>query len=260
MTHICRTRRLGDSIHAYAVMLARAEQGGEPLFRAYTPFAELFAGGPLRVQADHRGSQWQAASREAFRGPQHDVHVRDSMAQAAGLASVAAAELQVRGGPVHDQPYLVVCPDAGVRYKEWRPERWGALIEQLLHGGFQVIICGMPGRRKIPAPAQARHVDLAIIPLAGALARAQALIGPDSGPVHLADALGTPAIGLYAATSTITYGPYRDSRWCVDRYPAECLAGAAHDTARHVLGHAMDAIEVDDVVRALTQALVRSER
>ncbi|MGH8309266.1 MAG: glycosyltransferase family 9 protein, partial [Steroidobacteraceae bacterium] len=51
------------------------------------------------------------------------------------------------------------------------------------------------------------------------LARATALVAPDSGPVHMATMVGTPVIGLYAATNPARSGPYLSRRWCVDAYP-----------------------------------------
>jgi heptosyltransferase I len=51
------------------------------------------------------------------------------------------------------------------------------------------------------------------------LARATVLVTPDSGPAHMATMVGTPVIGLYAATNPARSGPYLSRRWCVDAYP-----------------------------------------
>jgi hypothetical protein len=50
------------------------------------------------------------------------------------------------------------------------------------------------------------------------LARATALLTPDSGPAHMATMVDTPVLGLYAATNPARSGPYRARQWCVDRY------------------------------------------
>ena len=50
------------------------------------------------------------------------------------------------------------------------------------------------------------------------LARADLLVTPDSGPMHIANAMGTKVLGLHAATNPHRSGPYSDRRWCVDRY------------------------------------------
>ena len=55
------------------------------------------------------------------------------------------------------------------------------------------------------------------------LQRAKALLSPDSGPAHMATTVGTPVIGLYAATNPARTGPYYIRAWCVDRYDAAAL-------------------------------------
>ena len=44
------------------------------------------------------------------------------------------------------------------------------------------------------------------------------LLTPDSGPAHMAGMVGTPVIGLYAATNPARSGPYLSREWCVDRF------------------------------------------
>lgn len=51
------------------------------------------------------------------------------------------------------------------------------------------------------------------------LQRGACLIAPDSGPAHLAAALGTPVVGLYAATWSRRSGPLGSLEHCVDRFP-----------------------------------------
>src|SRR6187402_246525 len=71
------TTRLGTTIHAYAVT---ASLPRITAFRCYARFASVFAGGAVPVMADHRATRWKGS----FAGPQHDEHVRDTMAMAAG--------------------------------------------------------------------------------------------------------------------------------------------------------------------------------
>lgn len=54
--------------------------------------------------------------------------------------------------------------------------------------------------------------------LAGLLAHATCLISPDSGPVHLANALGTPVVGLYAVAPSKLSGPYDFQHLTFDKY------------------------------------------
>jgi heptosyltransferase I len=50
------------------------------------------------------------------------------------------------------------------------------------------------------------------------LQQATVVVSPDSGPAHLASAVGTPVIGLYAATPSKRSGPYNSLELCVDQY------------------------------------------
>ena len=59
------------------------------------------------------------------------------------------------------------------------------------------------------------------------LSRATVLLTPDSGPAHMATMVGTPVIGLYAATNPERSGPYLSRKWCVDAYPEAARRFAA---------------------------------
>ena len=50
------------------------------------------------------------------------------------------------------------------------------------------------------------------------LQRATVVLSPDSGPAHIASAIGTPVLGLYAATPSRRSGPYNSLDLCVDKY------------------------------------------
>jgi len=94
--------------------------------------------------------------------------------------------------------------------------------------GMRVILAGGPSalERDIGAAVErAAHAKLinqigrdTLPQLLALLGRARALISPDSGPVHMATMVGTPVIGLYAATNPERSGPYFSRRWCVNAY------------------------------------------
>jgi hypothetical protein len=240
------TRQLGGSIHAFAVMSALNRPTP---FQAYTPFARLFSRGPLTVEPHDRGTAWEAPHANSFTGPVHGEHARDTMHRAAGgQGPVARPTLAIPRIPRPTAPYIVICPDAAQPYKEWPRERWAPLIEHQLPKGFDIVVCGQPGREPILAPAHVTFKDVGVTELAALLAGAHCLVSPDSGQVHLADALGTPVVGLYAATSATTYGPYRNRAHCVDRHAEIFPAQIAYDSSRHLVGTAMLAIDVDHVV------------
>lgn len=88
------------------------------------------------------------------------------------------------------------------------------------------------------------------------LERADLVLSPDSGPVHIANAVGTRVLGLYACTDPQRSGPYSDLRWSVDRYPlaARTFMGKPADRLRWGTKierpGAMALIEVDAVIAA----------
>jgi heptosyltransferase I len=81
------------------------------------------------------------------------------------------------------------------------------------------------------------------------LARANLVVTPDSGPMHIANAMGSKVLGLHAASNPRRSGPYSDVRYCVDRYDA---------AARKFLGKPAEAlkwgtkIEFDEVMALIT--------
>jgi heptosyltransferase I len=118
--------------------------------------------------------------------------------------------------------------------RNWRPEYYAAVADHAARvHGMRVILCGGPGAQErrmadaiVAAAAQplVDQVGKDTLPrLLALLARADVLLAPDSGPVHMATAVGTPVIGLYAATNVARSGPYFSRASCVDRY-----AEAAH--------------------------------
>jgi heptosyltransferase I len=93
------------------------------------------------------------------------------------------------------------------------------------------------------------------------LDRAELLICPDSGPAHMATAVGTPVIGLYATSNRMRTGPYLSQRWVVDHYPDAVRKefGVAVDRlpwgARVRDPDAMALIKVEEVTARLDQIL-----
>ena len=93
------------------------------------------------------------------------------------------------------------------------------------------------------------------------LARATVLLTPDSGPAHMATMVGTPVIGLYAATNPARSGPYLSRRWCVDAYAraAHAFRGIAPELLpwNHKIEEpgVMDLIRVDEVNAKIDELL-----
>lgn len=143
-----------------------------------------------------------------------------------------------------DAPTLLISPVSSHVLRNWRPERYAAVADHAASRGWRVVLCG--GRSEVE-----RQVTDAIIAAAGTpildlvgkdtlqqlpalLQRGQLLLTPDSGPMHIANAVGTKVLGLHAASNPARSGPYSDRRYCVDRYD---------DAARKYLGKPADALK-----------------
>jgi lipopolysaccharide heptosyltransferase I len=95
----------------------------------------------------------------------------------------------------------------------------------------------------------------ALVELAALCQRARLFVGCDTGPLHLAAALGTPCVGLYGATSARRNGPYGQQHIAVQKM---LLKGGSRDR-RNADAHAMRAITVEDVCAACDQIVSRTQ-
>jgi heptosyltransferase I len=55
--------------------------------------------------------------------------------------------------------------------------------------------------------------------LTALMTHADLVVAPDTGPAHIASAVGTDVLGLFAASNPYRSGPYNSLKWCVNRYP-----------------------------------------
>ncbi|WP_395681795.1 glycosyltransferase family 9 protein [Dokdonella sp.] len=165
-------------------------------------------------------------------------------------------------------PTLLVSPVSSHRLRNWRPEHYAATMDHAaLALDWRVVLCGGPSAFErefadaVLAKMKSRPLDLVgkdtLKQLLALLQRANLVLCPDSGPMHMANAVGTPVLGLHAASNPARSGPYSDRQWCVDRYdaaarkfrrkPADALAWGTKLEYPGV----MDLIGVADVIERL---------
>jgi heptosyltransferase I len=124
---------------------------------------------------------------------------------------------------------LVISPCSSHVLRNWSAERYAALADHAAtRHGLRVLLCG--GRsaleleygERIASRMREPCVNLVgkdtLLELLATLQRATVLVSPDSGPAHMATTVGTPVIGLYAATNPERSGPYHSRAWCVNRF------------------------------------------
>jgi len=139
-------------------------------------------------------------------------------------------------------PTLVISPCSSHAARNWSAAGYAAVADHAVaRHGLRVLLCGGPSAleleygERIAALMSRPCVNLVgkdtLPELLATLARATLLISPDSGPAHMATTVGTPVIGLYAATNPARSGPYYSREWCVDRYEAAAQKFAGRPAA-----------------------------
>jgi heptosyltransferase I len=163
-----------------------------------------------------------------------------------------------------EERYFVVNPAASKPERNWLPDRYAAVCAHIARSsGWKIVFTGggSPAERAL-TDAVAAQLTLPALNLAGrttvrqlaaVLAGAEGLLAPDTGPVHLAAAAGTPVIGLYAVARSALTGPWPDATHCVDRYAEavrELLGRPVAEVGWHTRVHdarAMALIGVEEV-------------
>lgn len=155
--------------------------------------------------------------------------------------------------------YFVLSPGGGWGSKCWPPERYGELHHALAERyGWRGVISFGPResdlaervRRSAGSPEPIAEM-FNLKQLAALLQRAKFLVAGDTGPLHLASALGIPVVGLYGPTDPSRNGPYSPRDIVVRRaQPGETTYRRSSSPS-----HAMLAITVEDVLDAVERRL-----
>ena len=109
-------------------------------------------------------------------------------------------------GTLPEGPFVLACPLAGWGSKQWPLEHYTELARRLK---LPLVVNGPPDAFDVLRQIDGAHVHLSGLEgLIDATRRAQAIVGVDSGPVHLAAALGKPGVAIYGPTDPASHGPY----------------------------------------------------
>ncbi|GGY41628.1 glycosyltransferase family 9 protein [Streptomyces djakartensis] len=197
----------------------------------------------------------------------HEVLAALDLARAAGFALPPGDDGAPRVAPpprtiglTGPGPYVVVHPGAAVPARAWTPGRAARAVAALTAEGHRVVVTGGGAERELTARVAGRHaLDLGgatdLPQLAGVLAGARVVVAGNTGPAHLAAAVGTPVVSLFApVVPAELWAPYGVPHVLLGDRHAAC----AGTRARHcpVRGHpCLDGIgdaEVLAAVAALT--------
>ena len=162
------------------------------------------------------------------------------------------------------QPPVIINPGAGWTSKLWPVERFAAVARGLRRqrGVTSIVVWGGASERgaaeRIVAESSGTAImapDTSLQDLGELCRLARLFISSDTGPLHLAAAVGTPCVGLFGPVPAARNGPYGPHHATVE--PADALRPAWHD--RKTDTAAMTGIEADRVISAACGLLARSQ-
>ncbi|MBI2835545.1 MAG: lipopolysaccharide heptosyltransferase I, partial [Acidobacteria bacterium] len=205
-------------------------------------------------------------------GARHVIEKNMTLARSLGIAGdtvrfpleAVASEMprlvRARLGLAADGEFALINPGAAWPNKRWPAERFGR-VAAALHARWKVrtaVLWG-PGEeelaRKVAAASECAAVAAPPTSVADvvALARdAALLVSGDTGPLHLAAAVGTPIVGVYGPTSPERNGPWRAADVTVSRF-AQC--GCHHRRRCIEARWCLDDISADEVIDAVERRL-----
>jgi ADP-heptose:LPS heptosyltransferase len=154
-------------------------------------------------------------------------------------------------------PLIGLHASGGREVKQWPAERFGEVAARLAQErGATIVLTGSDGDRALVARArqaigQARTIDLSgrldLMTLAAVLERLDVYITGDTGPMHLAAAVGTPVVAVFGPSDPVRYAP-RDARHRIVRIDLPCSpCNRIRLPPARCVGHTPDCLEGIDV-------------
>jgi ADP-heptose:LPS heptosyltransferase len=227
------------------------------------------------------GVPWIAAVSTDYPGSLLDIRLRPgieidddlpeperalTVAKAAGFAlgpdddgRLAVTDLPRPPAAVGKGRYVVLHPGASVPSRAWSPERCAQAVRELTERGHRVVVTGGPDERALTARVAGHFgVDLGgrttFRRLAATIAGADAIVVGNTGPAHLAAAVGTPVVSLFSpVVPARRWAPYRVPYVLLGDQAAPCRDTRARicPLAGHPCLNSVTAAEVADAVEAM---------
>src|SRR5258708_3279692 len=159
--------------------------------------------------------------------------------------------------------YVVLSPSGGWRSKCWPPDRYGALCGKIRDTlGIRCVLNHGPGEEDLVSAIKVASGEADPIAYNGSLGQLMALlrnaacvVGGDSGPLHLAVALGTPAVAIFGPTDPARNGPYRTDDRSTSASPIDIVLRSPRAVTTYKRGGQADPsileIDVDTVFDAV---------
>jgi ADP-heptose:LPS heptosyltransferase len=195
----------------------------------------------------------------------HEVEAALDLAEAAGFPPADDGRPRVlpppdTAGLTGPEPYVVLHPGASVPARAWSPDRCAGAARDLAAAGHRVVVTGGAGERDLTSyVAGSDALDLGgrtgAAELAGVLAGAGAVVTGNTGPAHLAAAVRTPVVSLFApVVPAERWRPYGVPYVLLGDQDAPCAGSRARECP--VPGHpCLDTVTAHDVVNAVEKLM-----
>jgi heptosyltransferase II len=195
------------------------------------------------------------------RAPRHGLLIDETRkAEAVGILQGRGVQAALGGDAPAARPLVALCPGStNSRAKRWPAERFAALADMLVEKtGAQVLLVGAREEMEVSNEVVGRMHHAPVV-LTGETSLAQSaailsfvdlLVTNDTGPAHLADALGRPTLVIFGPTNPLTTRPFGETAEIVRR-PPDCAPCMLRDCP--IDHRCMTAITAEEVyARALT--------
>ena len=161
--------------------------------------------------------------------------------------------------------YVVLSPAGGWRSKCWPPDRYGALCQKIRGTlGLRSVLNYGPGEDGVVSVVKAASGAADPIAYNGSIGQLMALlrnavciVGGDTGSLHLAAALGTPAVAIFGPTDPARNGPYRMSDGCGNASPINIVLRSPHAVSTYKRGDQAAASILEIAVNGVFDAVRR---
>jgi heptosyltransferase I len=142
------------------------------------------------------------------------------------------------------EPFAVISPCSSMAYRNWTPEGYAAIADYFaVTHNMPTVITGGPSPLElrygndIMRRARSEPINMVgktnLKELLAIIDAARLVVAPDSGPAHMATAVGTPVVSLFAATNPDRARPYCDAQGVVNRYP-EAVQATLHKSVAEI--------------------------
>lgn len=226
---------------------------GSPFFytqRVAVPTGSMHAVDRYLLVTEALGAARPKEPRFEFIDRAEDRQAVETLLTAAGLAGVL--------------PWVAMNVSARWETKRWPPQHFAEAADQLAEAGIPIVFMGGPAERPetraVMARMRTKAVDLTgqtpVGLLPSLLRRAAVLVTNDSGPMHIAAAVGTPVVALFGPTDPVRTGPYGRGHVVLSN-PVECRPCFRRECSRAVTLECLTGVTSEQVVRAVQQQLGR---